>query len=142
MLSISLAFAAGAAIINIWLALRCGRVRTDEKILHGDGGSSLLGRRMRAHANFVEFTPIVLILFVLVEMHFGSSIWLWGVAAAYLIGRLAHGIGMDADAAGAPRAAGVIISMLVTLGLAGAAIYAVYDMSAASTTQPEACTRV
>ncbi len=141
MLSISLAFAAGAAIINIWLALRCGKVRTDEKILHGDGGSALLGRRMRAHSNFIEFTPIVLILFVLVEMHFGSSIWLWGVAAAYLVGRLAHGIGMDADTAGAPRAAGVIISMLVTLGLAGAAIYAVYDMAAASTTQPEAGTR-
>jgi uncharacterized protein len=123
MLAISLVFAAGAAFINIWLALRCGSVRTKEKILHGDGGSTLLGRRMRAHANFAEFTPIVLILFILVEYTLGSSIWLWAVAALYLVGRVLHAIGMDAEHAGLPRMIGIVVTMLITLGLAITAAY-------------------
>ncbi len=124
MLSTSLAFAAGCALINLWLAIRCGQVRTKEKIMHGDGGSVALGRRMRAHANFAEFTPIVLVLFLLVEATLGGSIWLWGVAVLYLVARILHGIGMDAEKEAWPRMAGVLGTFLITLGLAGAAIYA------------------
>jgi uncharacterized protein len=129
MLSVSLAFAAGAALINLWLGIRCGSVRTKEKILHGDGGSVLLGRRMRAHANFAEFTPLVLILFVLVEWTLGTSIWLWGVAAVYLIARILHGIGMDKDGENLPRMIGIIGTMLVTLGLAVTAVYSSYSLT-------------
>src|SRR3546814_6042247 len=53
-LPISLTIAAGAALLNLWLALRVGRVRTKEKVFIGDGGNDLLTRRMRAHSNFVE----------------------------------------------------------------------------------------
>jgi uncharacterized protein len=128
---ISLVFVAGAAFINIWLAMRCGRVRVQEKILHGDGGSALLGRRMRAHANFTEFTPIVLILFVLVEWTLGPSIWLWAVAAAYLVGRILHGLGMDAELEGKPRMIGILLTMLITVGLSITAIYAHYRLATA-----------
>src|SRR3546814_3299217 len=75
-LPISLTIAAGAALLNLWLALRVGRVRTKEKVFIGDGGNDLLTRRMRAHSNFVENTAFVLILLALVELGFGSSIWL------------------------------------------------------------------
>jgi uncharacterized protein len=117
------------AILNLWLALRCGKVRTQEKIMHGDGGSTLMSRRMRAHANFTEFTPLVLILFVLVESVLGSSIWLWGVAALYVIARILHAIGMDADVGGPPRMIGILGTFLVTLGLAGAAAYGSYTLA-------------
>ena len=53
-LEITLVIAAAAALINIWLAMRVGRVRTSEKVSVGDGGNELVIRRMRAHANFVE----------------------------------------------------------------------------------------
>jgi uncharacterized protein len=137
MLPISLVFAAGAALINLWLALRCGSVRTKEKILHGDGGSTLLGRRMRAHANFAEFTPIVLILFVLCEYTLGSSIWLWAVAALYLVARILHGIGMDNDSEGKPRMIGILVTFLVTLGLAITAAYGSYAIASASAAPAE-----
>ena len=61
-LTTTLSAAAAAAIINIWLIVRCGQVRVSAKIVHGDGGNPLLARRMRAHANFIENTPLVLIL--------------------------------------------------------------------------------
>lgn len=68
LLPITLTFAAACALLNMWLAIRCARFRVKDKILHGDAGNGLLAKRMRAHANFVEYTPIVLILFALVEM--------------------------------------------------------------------------
>ncbi len=129
---ISLSFAALAALLNLWLAMRCGRVRMANKILHGDGGHVLMGRRMRAHANFAEFTPIVLILFVLVEMTLGSCWPLAAVAAVYLVGRVLHAIGMDADGDAKPRMFGILITFLTTIGLALAALYAAWQMYGAA----------
>ncbi len=51
MLPISLTIAAGAALLNLWLATRVGRVRGQEKVSIGDGGNDRLIRRMRAQAN-------------------------------------------------------------------------------------------
>jgi uncharacterized protein len=119
-LPITLTAAGVAALINIWLAIRCGQVRTKEKISVGDGGNEALIRRMRAHANFVEFTPFVLILIALVEMASGTSTWLWVVAGVYMIARVAHGIGMDGGGKG--REVGIIVTMLVLVGLGGYAI--------------------
>ena len=61
MLPISLTIAAGAALLNLWLATRVGCVRGQEKVSIGDGGNDRLIRRMRAQANYVENTPFVLI---------------------------------------------------------------------------------
>lgn len=130
-LPISLTIAAGAALLNLWLALRVGRVRTREKVFIGDGGNDLLTRRMRAHSNFVENTAFVLILLALVELGFGSSMWLWAVGALYLVGRILHSLGMDGMMWG--RMAGTIITMLTQLGLAGYALFLVYSTPVGTT---------
>jgi hypothetical protein len=124
MLPISLTIAAGAAILNIWLMMRVGRVRGQEKVSIGDGGSEPLIRRMRAHSNFVENTALVLILLALIELGIGSSIWLWAVGALYLIARILHPLGMDGMMWA--RMVGTTITMLVQLGLAITAVTAVY----------------
>ncbi len=101
--------------------MRVGRVRTKEKVFIGDGGNEPLTRRMRAHSNFVENTAFVLILLALVELGLGSlSLWLWGVGALYLVGRILHALGMDGMMWG--RMAGTAITMLTQLGLAIGAI--------------------
>lgn len=123
-LPISLTIAAGAALLNLWLSIRVGRVRTKEKVFIGDGGNDALTRRMRAHANFVENTAFVLILLALVELGIGSSFWLWGIGALYLVGRILHALGMDGMGWG--RMAGTIITMLTQLGLAITAVAVVY----------------
>jgi len=43
-------------LLNIILMYRVGQVRIKEKISLGDGGSTALIARMRAHANFSETT--------------------------------------------------------------------------------------
>ncbi len=123
-LPISLTIAAGAALLNLWLSVRVGRVRTKEKVFVGDGGNDLLTRRMRAHSNFVENTAFVLILLALVELGLGSSMWLWGVGALYLLGRIFHALGMDGMMWG--RMVGTVITMLTQLGLAIGALAIVY----------------
>ena len=124
LLPVSLTIAAGAALLNLWLSVRVGRVRTKEKVFVGDGGNELVMRRMRAHSNYVENTAFVLILLALVELGLGSSMWLWGVGALYLVGRILHAIGMDGMMWG--RMVGTIITMLTQLGLALGALAIVY----------------
>jgi uncharacterized protein len=123
-LPVSLTIAAGAAMLNLWLAMRVGRVRGEEKISIGDGGNERVIRRMRAHGNFVENTAFVLVLLALVELGLGSSIWLWGAGALYLVARILHALGMDGMQWG--RATGTVITMLTQLGLAIAALLIVY----------------
>jgi uncharacterized protein len=120
-LPVSLTAAAAAALINLWLGIRIGQVRGREKVSVGDGGSDAVLRRMRAQANFVEFTPFVLILIVLLEMATGTSTWLWAVSGVYMIGRIAHAFGMEADNKG--RGVGIMITLAVMTGLA---LYAAY----------------
>ena len=62
LLTTTLTTAAAAAIINIWLSIRCGQIRTKDSISIGHGGSEMLERRMRAQLNFAENTPLVLAL--------------------------------------------------------------------------------
>jgi uncharacterized protein len=115
-LPITLSAAGAAALINFWLAMRVGRVRTTDKISMGDGGNERLIAAMRAQSNFVEYTPFVLILVALIEMATGTSTWLWVVSAVFLLGRLAHGLGMT-DQLPKGRMIGTIITFLTLLGL-------------------------
>lgn len=126
LLPITLTFAAACALLNLWLAIRCARFRIRDRVLHGDAGHALLAKRMRAHANFVEYTPIVLILCGLVELATGASIWLWITALAYVVARVAHAIGMDADAPTAWRAGGALLTWAIMAGLAVAALMIAY----------------
>lgn len=120
MLPITLVTAGAAAIINLWLALRTGAVRNRAKISIGDGGNEMLIRRMRAHANFVEYAPFIIILIGLIEVTGGTTLWLWAASAAFLLGRVAHPLGMDGLPGG--RAAGTIVTFLLLLGLGGYAV--------------------
>ena len=121
---ITLLAAGIAAFINLWLAARCGTKRLKGKIAHGDGGNPVLQRRMRAHANFTEYTPLTLILIAALEIT-GHSGWLLGVAAGlFLAGRIMHAIGLDADKPGFLRSTGMLCTFLPMLGLAIAAILA------------------
>ncbi|WP_017665722.1 MAPEG family protein [Porphyrobacter sp. AAP82] len=118
MLPVTLAAAAAAAVLNIWLGIRIGALRTALKISVGDGGSEALQRRMRAQLNYVENTGFVLVLIAAIELAGKGSWWLGLVALAYFVGRVAHGIGMDGGKAQVGRMIGTIVTMLTQIGLA------------------------
>lgn len=121
MLPVSLAAAAAAAILNIWLSLRIGAIRQSAGITIGDGGSEALHRRMRAQMNFVENTPFVLALIFAIELSGEAGWWLQIVAALYFVARIAHGFGMDGGRWQQGRMIGTIVTLLTQLGLAAAA---------------------
>ena len=117
MLPISLAFAAAAAILNVWLSLRVGAVRRALGISVGDGGAVNLQRRMRAQANFVENAPFVLALVVVIELSGRGGDWLAYVAALFIVARVLHAFGMDGGNVQWGRMVGTIATLLVLLGL-------------------------
>ena len=117
MLPVTLSAAAAAAAINIWLSVRIGQLRGKLQISVGDGGNEALIRRMRAQANFIENTPLVLILLGAIELARLDNIWLLYIGAAYSIGRVLHGLGMDGGAFGVGRMIGTLVTMLTQLGL-------------------------
>jgi uncharacterized membrane protein YecN with MAPEG domain len=118
-LPITLTIAGAAALLNVWLARRVGQVRLAHKISIGDGGNEALIARMRAQANFIEYTPIVLILIGLIELAEGSKLWLWIVGMAYVLARIAHAFGMDRPRPDPLRlrTAGMMVTALILLGL-------------------------
>jgi uncharacterized protein len=126
-LPITLTFAAVAALMNLWLGWRVGQVRIAEKVLTGDGGNMRVICRMRAHSNYIEYTPFLLILMAGIELASGSPLALWAVGAVYFLARVAHAFGMDAtDKPGKGRGIGIGITMLVLLGLALWALWIAY----------------
>jgi uncharacterized protein len=133
--TVTLTFAAALALINVWLGFRCSRVRISGKVLVGDGGHPLLETRMRAHANFTEYTPFVLILMALLEYGHASRGGLYAAGAIYVLGRIAHAFGMDLRRKSALRAGGALSTWVVLIGLAAWAFYLLFTATPAHVEQ-------
>lgn len=122
LLPVTLTACAAAALINTWLSVRVGQMRGKLKVIHGDDAGGPLTRRMRAQLNFVENTPFVLALIAAIELSGKGEPWLAWVAGVYMLGRVAHGLGMDGEGPTKPRMIGTLITMLTLLGLAVVAV--------------------
>ncbi len=125
-LPITLTFAASATLINAWLTWRVGQMRGVHKVSHGDGGAAPLMRRMRAQANYIEWTPLVLILSGLVELANGPGLLLASLAATYAAARIIHALGMDSETQSPLRTVGFIVGSLCALTLAVMAYHAAW----------------
>jgi uncharacterized membrane protein YecN with MAPEG domain len=118
LLPITLTMAGASALLNAWLGFRCSQVRGKAKVSVGDGGNPQVLARMRAHSNFVEYTPFVLILIGLIEFARGPQTWLWLVGIAFLLSRILHAFGMDRPGTNPQRAIGIVGTLVVMVGLA------------------------
>jgi uncharacterized protein len=116
LLPTTLSLGAAALLINFWLGLRCGQIRSKEKIGIGDGGNDLLIRRMRAQANFIEQVPLTLLLLGALELAGKCPIWLTALGGLFLLGRIAHAFGMD-DTFKPGRGIGMLTGMVLQLAL-------------------------
>ncbi len=123
-LPVTLCAASAAAIINIWLSIRVGRLRIAHKVSIGDDAGGPLTARMRAQLNFVENTAFVLVLIAAIELAGAGGQWLAWISGLYMLGRVAHGLGMDGGALGRGRSVGTVVTMLTQLGLAVVAVMA------------------
>lgn len=103
-------------LLQIPLTVMVGYRRTQTGIQFFDGGDQILLRRMRAHGNFTETVPIVLIAMAVAELS-GAPAWLlWAGGASLLSGRLMHAAILVLKGWGLPRAVGMILTFVPMLG--------------------------
>ncbi|MDE2404516.1 MAG: MAPEG family protein [Sphingomonadales bacterium] len=122
----TLCLAAAAVVLNGWLGMRIGQLRHALKVSVGDGGQDLIMRRMRAQANFIEQAPLTLVLFAAVELAGKGGAWLAPLGAAFIVGRIAHALGMDSDTGfRAGRPIGMLTSYAAQITLAVTAVLTV-----------------
>lgn len=121
LLPTTLCLVAAALVVNFWLGMRIGKLRHALKVSVGDGGHDMILRRMRAQLNFIEQTPLTLLGIGLVEAAGKGGVWLAPAGAVFILGRVAHAIGMDGSFK-AGRTIGMATGTLMQLALVVVAI--------------------
>ena len=114
---ITMLTAAAAVFVNLWLGSRIVASRRQHQVRIGDGGNEAVLRRMRAQANFIEHAPFFLILLGGLELAGGNRLALGVIAAAFILARIAHPIGMDGPELYRWRMVGMMTSVLAIVAL-------------------------
>ncbi|MGA8277950.1 MAG: MAPEG family protein [Rhodanobacteraceae bacterium] len=112
-------YAALGALLVLILAIRVTLCRRHRQIGIGDNGDHELSRRIRAHANAVEYLPLSLLLLLLLEWNrtWPSLLHLFGIVL--ILSRVAHAIGLSRSAGESPgRALGTLGTWVVMLAMA------------------------
>lgn len=109
-----------AGLLALWflvLSLRVVQGRIGKAgVSLGDGGDAGMLRRIRGHANFAEYVPLILILLGLLELSHFSAWLLHALGLALLIGRLLHGYALSFTAYSSfGRTAGAALTFVVLL---------------------------
>jgi uncharacterized protein len=94
MLPVTSLLTGGLAAVLVALSLLVSFRRIRMKASLGDGGDEVLIRRIRAQANFIEYTPMALLALALVEYRGAPTLAVLGIGAALVFGRLIHAAGM------------------------------------------------
>lgn len=94
MLPVSSIFAGILGIMLVFLSGRISVIRNKKQIALGTRQDKELEHAVRAHANFVEYTPFFLILFVALEICSLNEAALVIIGAVYLFARLSHAYGI------------------------------------------------
>ena len=90
-------YAALFALMLLVLSMLVGKARHAAKVSIGLGDDIRLLRASRAHGNFVEYVPMILILMLLLEAS-GASAFLLNVLGTFaLAGRIAHALGISQE---------------------------------------------
>lgn len=87
--------AAALAVLLLVLSFRVIGVRRAARVEIGEGTDRELLRRIRVHANFVEYTPYALVLMGLAESLKAPAIGIAATGLVLIIGRVAHAYGLS-----------------------------------------------
>lgn len=112
------------ALIFFVLSVMVIRLRAARHTWFGDGGHADLQRAIRVQANFAEYTPLALLVIVVVEAA-GYHAWIvHAFGIAFVLGRLLHAWGLMRSAeASAGRFIGMNLTFLVLVAGGGLLIW-------------------
>jgi uncharacterized protein len=122
------AFYAGLlAILFFYLSVRVILIRGNKKIGLGDNGDRHVLQLIRAHGNFSEYTPLILVLMLIAELNASHSLLLHGCGVALLLGRFFHAVGLNRHAGSSwQRILGMILTFSALLSAAVANLLIAY----------------
>lgn len=115
MLNVTALYTGILLIMLVFLSLFVVRGRWANKVSVGDGGNADMLKRMRTHANFIEYVPLALIGLYLLEATKHSAIVLHALGIALVVARLLHAYGMNRRSPNVGRAGGASLTLVVLL---------------------------
>jgi len=111
-------------LLLVYLSLNVAMNRKKLKIGIGDGDNKDMARLIRVQANFIEYVPTALILLAVFESNHGHAMVAHIAGGMLVVGRFLHAYGLGKTVkVSFGRFAGMILTWLSILGLAGANIY-------------------
>ena len=93
-MSITPFYAGVLALLFFLLSIRVIRMR-GTGISLGDGGNPIMLRRIRGHANFAEYVPLILLMMGFLEVSHFPAYLLHGLGIVLVVGRLLHGFALS-----------------------------------------------
>lgn len=122
-LSVTFLLTAAFAVMLVVLSVHTSLRRRALQVAHGDAGDEQLKRRIRAHGNFIENAPLLLIMVAALEIGL-SPLWIvTAVAAVFLVARVLHVFGTLYAKGPTLRATAMVLQHTVMILAAGMLIY-------------------
>lgn len=87
-------FAALFGILYFLLSINVVRHRFSKQVSLGDGDDKYVERAIRIHANFIEYVPLILVLFYFYEIMTLSGSLVFVLGSSLLLARICHVVGM------------------------------------------------
>lgn len=116
---ITLLYAGLCTLLVLVLAIRVIARRLQAKIGIGDGGDHEMQRRVRVHANSVEYLPLALLLLGGMELNGYPNAVIHAFGATLLVSRLLHAWGLSRRSGASPgRFIGTLVTLLLMAAMA------------------------
>lgn len=114
-------------ITFMYLSILVIQGRRSGKISLGDGGDNHFLGVIRAHANFAEYVPLILVLMLVAEINQAHVAVLHSAGFALLIGRLVHAYGLKHHSGASwQRVSGMLLTFIALIGLSIQNIVSLY----------------
>ena len=118
MMRVTLISAGILGLLILALGVRVVAYRYRNRISLGTGNDGELEKLIRSHGNAVEWAPIGILLLFLAEQVHGATWYVIAAAAALVVGRLLHPLGLRVLSPNFFRSAGVVLTFLAIFCLA------------------------
>ena len=122
-----------ASILGIFLVFLSILVivqRRSAKVSLGDGGDRHMLQMTRAHANFTEYVPLILVLLMIAEINQVNPLFLHVIGWVLVISRFLHAYGLRHHFGPSwQRGAGILLTFACLLVLSGVNLWPLFFKS-------------